>query len=187
MGDRWLVSLVAVSALILVASIAQSDQTQAATYSNARCKAAFLIPSGWAVVPSDNRAACVIQVRPRNFDVLFKQAGTDVFTIQAEIVPGDLQAAAKNRPYFVHRDGGWVIDTGLSAQTEEMVAISGRGWRGFEGDSSTRCYSKERGYAGICDIFVAMITDGRISAVFRGGAQSQAQFGEILKSFRFLK
>jgi hypothetical protein len=98
-----------------------------------------------------------------------------------------LQAAAKNRPYFVYRDGRWLLDTGLSAQTEEMVAISGRGWRGFKGSSSTRCYSDERGYAGVCDIFVAMITDGRTSGVFQGGAQTETQFGEILKSFRFLK
>jgi hypothetical protein len=138
--------------------------------------------------PPDNPAACVIQVRPRNFDVLLKQAGNvDALTIQVEIVSGDLQAAAKSRPYFIRRDGRWLLDTGLSAKAEEMVAISGRGWRGFKAGSSSRCYSDERGYAGVCDIFVAMITDGRTSAVFHAGAQTEAQFGEILKSFHFLK
>lgn len=173
--------------LASAASIAGWDGAKSATFSNAQCKARFLVPSGWMVVPSDAQEPCTFLVRPRNFNELVKEAdNVDFFTIRIEVVTGDLRAAAEKLQYFVYRDGKWAIDSGLSGTTDAATPISGHGWRGYKGETSTRCYHNGGGYSGLCDIHVAVISNSTLASAFDGATQTEEQFGQVLRSFRFL-
>ena len=174
-------SLLAI-ALLLIASTVDARQ-----FAEPGCHVRFEVPSGWTMEVERKKAEkiCEIAMEPRNWkELLEKDGGVRLHGVSVEVVQGDLETAIENDSSFEKRDGSWVI-LGRQGIESPATEISGNNWKGLTGISESGCHFEEGGYAGLCPVAVALVSNGTWSAIVTGAPSSHAHFDRVLKSLRF--
>jgi hypothetical protein len=169
-------------ALLLIAAAADARQFAASA-----CQVRFEVPSGWIVQVDKKKPEkiCEIAMEPRNWRALLeKDGGVRLHGLSVEIVKGDLKSVIEDDVSFAMREGSWVIlgRQGIESPTTE---ISGNNWNGLTGISESGCHFEEGGYAGLCPVAIAVVSNGTWTAIVIGAPSSHAHFDRLLKSLRF--
>ncbi|HET7705198.1 MAG TPA: hypothetical protein VFM36_03865 [Thermoanaerobaculia bacterium] len=170
-------------ALLLIAPAA----VQARSFNDPACHVKFDVPRGWAIEIDKTKAerVCEITMEPRNREELLeKDDGVWLHGVSIEVVKGDLDTVIRNDGSFELQEGAWVI-LGRQGIASPASEITGNGWKGLTGISESGCHFEEGGYAGLCPVAVAMVSNGTWSAIVIGGPSSHGQFDRVLKSLRF--
>jgi hypothetical protein len=84
---------------------------------------------------------------------------------------------------FEHREEGWVV-LGRHAISTPADTVSGEGWHGLEGAPMIGRFSEE-GYAGLDEVYRAVLTDGRTAAVLDATFEASDAITAFLASLRF--
>lgn len=167
--------------LVLVAPVLQK---QPQLFVNNACHVRFAIPKGWNV---QTRAVgeCEFAVRPDDLRERLandNDNNVDLYTINIALQEGSLEKALKEAG-FEQRKGEWVIDD-PSRWEEEPKEVHTSEWKGYKGFQESRCYG-DAGFAGLCEVKVAIISDGKWFANLESSPQSFDEFESILAGFHF--
>ena len=155
-------------------------------FADPACHVRFETPRGWTidVKKKTDVRVCEIAMEPRNWkELLEKDDGVRLHGVSVEIMEGNLETVLQSEGTFERRDGAWVI---LGRQGIESPAseIARNGWKGLTGISESGCHHEEGGYAGLCPVAVALVSNGKWSAIVAGAPQSHDQFDRVMKSLK---
>lgn len=156
-------------------------------FNDPACHVKFDVPRGWMIEVDRTKAekACEIAMEPRNRkELLEKDGGVWLHGVSIEIMRGDFDTAIRNDGSFEVREGSWVI-LGRQGIASPASEIGRHGWKGLTGVSESGCHFEDGGYAGLCPVAVALVSNGTWSAIVIGGPSSHKQFDRVLKSLRF--
>jgi len=151
------------------------------------CHVQFEVPSGWTVEVDRNepKRTCEIAMEPRNWRALLeKDGGVRLHGVSVEVVKSELETVIETDGSFEKQEGSWVI-LGRQGIASPASEISGSNWKGLTGISESGCHFEEGGYAGLCPVAVAVVSNGTWSAIVIGSPSSHEQFDRVLKSLRF--
>lgn len=168
--------------LLLIATAADARQ-----FADPACHVRFDMPRGWTVEVDTKKPEkiCEIAMEPRNWrELLQKDGGVRLHGLSVEILKGDLETAIEDDGSFEKREGSWVI-LGRQGIASPATEISGNHWKGLTGIAESGCHFEEGGYAGLCPVAVAVVSNGTWSAIVIGAPSSHEQFDRVLKSLRF--
>jgi hypothetical protein len=124
-------------------------------------------------------------MEPRNWkELLEKDEGIRLHGVSLEIIKGDLETVIEADGSFEKKEGSWIVlgRQGLASPASE---ISGNDWKGLTGIAESGCHFEDGGYAGLCPVAVALVSNGTWSAIVVGAPSSHEQFDRVLKSLRF--
>ena len=174
--------LLAIALLLLVPSAVEARQ-----FADPACHVRFEIPRGWIIETDRGKSGkvCEIAMEPRNWkELLEKDDGIRMHGVSLEIIKGDLDTVIEGDGSFEKQQGSWVVlgRQGLASPASE---ISGNGWKGLSGISESGCHFEDGGYAGLCPVSVALVSNGTWSAIVIGAPSSHQQFDRVLKTLRF--
>jgi len=167
--------------LILVTTV---PQKQPQLFVSNACHFRFAIPKGWNV---QTRAVgeCEFAVHPDNLRERLandNDNNVDFYTINIDLQEGSLEKAMTGAG-LEQRKGKWVIDE-ASGWKEEPKELHTSEWKGYKGMRESRCYG-DAGFAGLCEVKVAIISDGKWFATLESSPQSFDEFESILAGFHF--
>lgn len=157
------------------------------TFDRHACGVRFEMPPKWLITIEKGRAdrICEISIRPRNWKKLIRDNnGVDLYGASVEVFEAPIELVRERDSTFEKRDGQWKI-LGRQGIVSEAAEIEGRGWKGLRGTSESGCHHEESGYAGLCPVEVALISDGRRTAMIIGAPRSLAEVDRILAKFQF--
>ena len=154
----------------------------------ADCHVSFDVPRRWIVevrrdVPEK---VCEIATEPRNREKLVEEGG-GVWRhgVSVEVLALDFDKAVEADGGFGKEDdGSWVV-YGRQGMTSPASEISANGWKGLTAVSESGCHFEEGGYAGLCEVFVALVSNGNWSAVVIANSESKKEFERVMKSLKF--
>lgn len=176
MVRRWLV-------IAFVPFTSLFGQQADVRFANVPCHVAFDYPAIWEVVRDtvDPQSACNFLIRPKDWQQrLVSHDSVDLYTISLRSVAGDPATAAPDNG-FERRGSRWVI---LGEINQPADTVSGRGWRGWHGLASGRCYRVDGPYAGQCDMPTAIVGSANRSVVLVAGTQAEDVFDRLLRSLK---
>ena len=182
--------------LLTIPSISTSAGPSLRVYVNKKCGYSFAYPSTWRIVPnpSDNEDESATMLRPRNYAKVMKEYDVDVYTIVISSDEGGFEQGAEDAgfsfisespdydlgPREIEFVGEWVISgrQGILSPSEPLTVGT---YSGLQGSSTSGCFHEHGGYAGLCDVPLAFLTNGRRYVSVTGGAQSDP-FDIIVKN-----
>lgn len=177
--------------LALTPCLLNANDPETTSYQSRKCGIRFQFPKGWLAeeITREKRAPkqrlCAIRVKPKDLARRLKDYNVDIYSVEIYVDALDYAAAMANQG-FERRDNGWVVVYGLTppAPADE---ISSPEWIGAKVATSGRCYHEGGGYAGQCDIYLAVLNNrSRISATITGQSQSEDAFNLIIKSLKLI-
>jgi hypothetical protein len=174
------------SLLIGALLLAFAPATEAAVFARAECHVRFEVPARRkvAVEKAVRGSVCIIYVEPQKVRQLVKEnEGLNLWGLSVEVHGRSLDQALPESS-FEKEDGQWQI-LGRQGLRSDAREIEGNGWKGLRGTSQSGCHFEEGGYAGLCEVEVALISNGKWSAEIIASPRSHKDFETVLKKFRF--
>ena len=200
---QWATAVVLLLALAAVPCLAQKKapkkktQPKTGTPSRAaanrpgKCGVTFALPAGWRVAqPDPDAGECFLSLQPAKLTPRMRD-DLDIYSIEISVVSGDLERdEVKEQNFFEERGDKWSVKTSEtgSYKGKPGVAIDGPDWKGVRGESDARCYhGGNKPFSGVCDVFVAAVSNGSKTALLKAGPRAETQFNAVVKSIRFAK
>lgn len=177
--------------LILTPCLLNAKAPETMSYESRKCGIRFQFPKEWLAeeIALERRApkqrVCAIRVKPKDLARRMKDYNVDIYSVEIYVDALAYEAAMANQG-FQRKGTGWVVAYGLTppAPADE---ISSPEWIGAKAATSGRCHHEGGGYAGQCDIYLAVLNNrSRVSATITGQAQSEDAFNVIIKSLKFI-
>jgi hypothetical protein len=129
-----------------------------------------------------NKEGCELTIRPANFDELMGEYDVDTHTITVDAGKGDFEVAAEEAGFTrvtpeiaedyggTLRAGTWAA-FGRGSSREEAAAIRRGTSHGLRADDvDAGCHHLHGGYAGLCRMRLAFLTDGKRYVTIEGSS-----------------
>ena len=154
------------------------------------CHVSFDAPRRWIVEVSRDvpEKVCEIAMEPRNREELVeKDGGVWRHGVSVEVLALDFEKAVEEAGGFgKDADGSWVV-FGRQGMTSPATEISANGWKGLTAVSESGCHFEDGGYAGLCEVFIALVSNGKWTAEVVANSESKNEFDRLMKSLKFLE
>jgi hypothetical protein len=171
-----------IAALLLAAAVRFN------VFHHPTCHYSFVYRTTWRVKPV---GPCAVQLRPRSFDALMKEADLDTYTTVIDSGLGTFEEAATKAGFAFLADadedwdphhehiGSWILLGRAGAVVDGEPVTSGL-YPGMRGTAPLGCYHLSGPDAGTCDSPIGFVVNGRRWVSVNGAAQTD--FDELLNS-----
>ena len=153
------------------------------------CHVSFDAPRRWIVEVSRDvpEKVCEIAMEPRNREKLIeKDGGVWRHGVSVEVLELDFDKAVEDDVSFGKEDGAWVV-YGRHRMTSPASEIAANGWKGLTAVSESGCHFEDGGYAGLCEVFIALVSNGKWTAEVVANSESKNEFDRLMKSLKFVE